>query len=105
LFGNLAAVQQQQGWSVADIYYYTSVSPSGAVAASREITIGRFSPTTNVNLNTNLTVRADTNMFVPSYGFATPVFGGQLALSTAVVYGRMSTDLSGLLTAGINGLP
>lgn len=105
LFGSLAAVPQQPGWSAADIYFHTSVSASGATAASREITIGRFSPTTNVNLNVNLNARGDLNLFVPSYVFATPVFGGQLAVSTAIVYGRTSTDLSGILTGGINGLP
>ena len=51
LFGSLAAVPQQPGWALTVINYYDSVGASGAVAASREITIGRFSPTVNVNLN------------------------------------------------------
>ena len=37
--------------------YFTSVSASGAVAASREITIGRFNPTVGVNLNVNLNTK------------------------------------------------
>ena len=40
---NLAAVPQQApGWSWAEVYYHTTVSASGAVAAAREIQIGRF---------------------------------------------------------------
>jgi hypothetical protein len=53
LFGSLAAVPQQPGWAFTAVNYFTPVSASGAVAASREITIGRFSPTVNVNLNVN----------------------------------------------------
>ena len=105
MFGSLAATPQQPGWSLGDVYYHTTVSASGAVAASREVTIGRFNPTVNVNLNVNLNARADTNLLIPSYVFATQVFGGQLALSAAAVYGRMNTGLQGTLTAGTNGLP
>ncbi len=39
-FGSLAAVPQQPGWSFAGIYYHTSVSAGGDVAAAREVTIG-----------------------------------------------------------------
>ena len=42
-FGSLAAVPQQPGWSMAEVYYHTSVGASGAAAAAREIAIGRFS--------------------------------------------------------------
>src|SRR5438874_7248422 len=60
LFGSLAAVPQQQpGWALATINYYTNVSASGAVAASREITVGRFNATARVNLNVNVNANAD----------------------------------------------
>ena len=42
LFGSLAAVPQQPGWAFTIANYFTSVGASGAVAASREITIGRL---------------------------------------------------------------
>jgi len=45
IYGSLAAAPQQPGWSFAAINYYTNVSASGAAAASREITVGRFNPT------------------------------------------------------------
>ncbi len=51
LFGSLAAVPQQPGWAFTAINYFTPVTANGAVAASREITIGKFNPTVNVNLN------------------------------------------------------
>jgi hypothetical protein len=54
IYGSLAAVPQQPGWSFAAINYYDSVGASGSVAASREITIGRLSPTVNVNLNVSV---------------------------------------------------
>ena len=54
MFGSLAATPQQPGWSLATIYYHTSVEAGGDVAASREITIGRIP----VNLNANLDARA-----------------------------------------------
>ena len=59
LFGSLAAVPLTPGWSLASIYYHTSVSAAGNVAAAKEIEIGRFSPTVNVNLNVNLNAQAD----------------------------------------------
>ena len=78
LFGSLAAVPQQPGWGLTVMNCSDSVSASGAVAASREITIGRFNPTVNVNLNANLNAKVDVGLIIPSYAFATPVFGGQL---------------------------
>jgi hypothetical protein len=54
-FGSLAAIQQHPGWSFTAVNYYTPVSASGAVAVAREITIGRFNPTVNVNPNVSST--------------------------------------------------
>jgi hypothetical protein len=104
LFGSLAAVPQQPGWSVGMIYYHPDVSAGGAVAASREITIGKLSPAINVNLDVNLKARADMAIFSPSYVFATPVLGGQFAVGMAVPFGRMDVGLNGTLTTNI-GLP
>src|SRR5260370_28988395 len=81
-FGSLAATPQVPGWSMAEVYYHTSVSAFGAVAAAREIQIGRFSPTVNVNLNASLHAQADLLLLDPTYTVATPRLGGQLALGT-----------------------
>ena len=41
-FGSLAATPQQPGWSLANIYYHTTVSAGADVARAREITIGKI---------------------------------------------------------------
>ena len=98
-YGSLAAVPQTPGWALGSIYYHTSVTASGAAAAAREIQVGRFSPTVNVNLNLNLSGQADLVFLAPSYTFAQPVLGGQLAVSLASVYGRNAASIAGTLTA------
>jgi hypothetical protein len=98
LFGSLAAVPQQPGWQLTIMNYYDSVSASGAVAASREITIGRLNPTVNVNFNLNVNARVDVGLINPSYVFATPVFGGQLSVGMLGFVGTNHTALDGTLT-------
>ena len=85
LFGSLAAAPTTPGWSVATIYYHTTVNASGAAAAAREFQIGRFSPTVNINLNLALSGQADLMFIAPTYTFATPVLGGQLSATLAGV--------------------
>src|SRR5271154_6299865 len=100
-FGSLAAVPGTPGWAVASVYYHTSVSAGADVAAAREIQIGRFNPTLNVNLNANLGANADLGLFIPSYVFATPVFGGQFAVQMATIVGSTSANVNGTLTASL----
>src|SRR4051812_46410316 len=101
LYGSLAAVPQQPGWSLATVYYHTSVSASGNAAAAREITVGRFNPTVNVDLNVKVHANVDVVFVNPSYVFATPVLSGQLALGMASIVGRNNTSLDGTITAGV----
>lgn len=101
LYGSLAAVPQQPGWSFAAINYFTSVGATGNIAAAREVTVGRFNRTVNVNLNVNVHANADIVFLNPSYVFATPVLGGQLALGMAAIVGENDTRLSGTITAGV----
>src|ERR1700692_3965265 len=56
---SLAATPQVPGWSMAEVYYHTTVSAFGAVAAAREIQIGRFSPPVDVDFNARLNAQAD----------------------------------------------
>jgi hypothetical protein len=100
LFGSLAAVPVTPGWSLSTIYYHTSVEAGGAVAAAREIQIGRFSPTVNVSFNANVHGQGDLFIYAPTYTFGTPVLGGQFAVSVMGVYGKVSTSLEGTLTTG-----
>jgi hypothetical protein len=99
IYGSLAAVPQQQpGWGLTLMNYFDSVSAGGAVAGSREITIGRFNPTVNVNFDLNVSSKVDVGLIIPSYAFETPVLGGQLTLSMMGIVGVNSTDLNGSLT-------
>jgi hypothetical protein len=100
LYGSLAAAPATPGWALASIYYHTSVTASGNVAAAREITINRFSPTVNVNLSANLNANADLLLVNPSYTFASPVLGGQLQIGVAGIFGRNSVGIDGALTVG-----
>jgi hypothetical protein len=100
---SLPAVPAVPGWSMAAVYYHTSVAASGAVAAAREIQIGRFAPTVNVSFNANLNAQADLLLLNPTYTFATPVLGGQLAIGVTGIFGRSAATIDGTLTAGVGG--
>ena len=99
-FSSLAATPQVPGWSMAEVYYHTTVSAFGGVAAAREITIGRVAPTVNVSLNASLHAQADLLLLNPTYTFATPVLGGQLAIGMTGLFGRSAASIDGTLTAG-----
>jgi hypothetical protein len=73
---------------MAEVYYHTTVAASGAVAAAREIQIGRIPAAVNVSLNLNLNAQADLVLLNPTYTFATPVLGGQLAIGVTGLFGR-----------------
>jgi hypothetical protein len=101
IFGSLAAAPGQPGWAFAAVYYHTSVSAGADVARSRELQIGRLNPNLNVTLNANLKADADLALLVPSYTFATPVLGGQLAVQVAAIAGGTSASVNGTLTASL----
>jgi hypothetical protein len=104
-FGSLAATPQQPGWSLTNIYYHTSVSAGGDVARAREFTLNRVPANVTVNANLNLHVNAtgDLGFVLPTYVFATPVFGGQASASLLGAYGVVSTTLAGQLAGNITG--
>jgi hypothetical protein len=99
-FGSLAATPQQPGWSLATIYYHTSVSAGADVARAREFTLGRVPANVTVNANLNLSVNAtgDLGFVIPTYVFATPVLGGQASVSLIGAYGVVGTSLAGTLS-------
>jgi hypothetical protein len=100
-FGSLAAAPGQPGWALATVYYHTSVSAGADVARSREIQIGAFNPKLNVSLSARLNASADPGLIIPSYVFATPVFGGQLAVQMGTIVGNTSAAVNGTLTASL----
>jgi hypothetical protein len=103
-FGSLAAAPAQPGWSAAGIYYHTTVSAGGDVAAARQFTIGRFNRSLNVSLNATLDARADLVLLNGTYVFGTPVLGGQLALGMTGIAGYSRASIDGTLTASIGNL-
>jgi hypothetical protein len=105
IFGSLAAVPQEPGWSVATIYYHTTVSAGGDVSLAREFQIGNLPVNLTAHANANLNATGDLGLFVPNYTFATPVFGGQAALSLMAIYGNTSTSLGGTVSGTLNGMP
>src|SRR3954454_9724358 len=103
-FGSLAATPQQPGWSLANIYYHTSVSAGADVARAREFTLGRVpgNLTVNANLNLNLNATGDLGFVIPSYVFETPVLGGQASLTLIGAYGVVGTSLAGTLSGVVS---
>src|SRR5262245_12609452 len=100
-FGSLAAAPQQPGWSLTSIYYHTSVSAGADVARAREFETGRIPLNLTANVSANLDARADLGLVMPTYTFATPVFGGQLSLGAIGIYGRVDTSLVGSVTGAL----
>jgi hypothetical protein len=98
LFGSLAAAPQVPGWSLGMIYIHDSVSASSNVATARAITIGQFNPTLTQSLSASLRATSDIGVISPTYVFATPVLGGQAAVSLAAIYGNSSADINGTLS-------
>jgi len=103
-FSSLAATPQVPGWSMAAVYYHTSVEASGAVAAARQIQIGRFPANVNVDFNASLNAQADLILLNPTYTFGTPVLGGQLAIGITGIFGRANTGIDGTLTTVLGPL-
>jgi hypothetical protein len=103
-FGSLAAAPQQPGWSFANIYYHTSVSAGGDVAAARQFTTRAFTRSATVNLNASLNASADLDFVSVNRVFETPVLGGQLAVGVTSAAGYNSTSINGTLTASIGNL-
>jgi hypothetical protein len=86
-FGSLAAVPLEPGWSLPVVYYHASSDAS----ASKDFAIGE-------NITAGLDARADLLLAVPTYAFADPVLGGQLALSMAAAYGTTEVSANATLT-------
>jgi hypothetical protein len=100
-FGSLAATPHQPGWSLASIYYHTTVSAGGDVALAREFEIKKVPVGLSASLSANLNATGDLGLFIPSYVFATPFLGGQASVSAIGIYGRVSTSLAGTLSGAL----
>src|SRR5258707_4839284 len=102
-FGSLAATPQQPGWSLANVYYHTSVSAGGDVALAREFRIGQVPANFSARLNASVNATGDLGFVIPTYRFATPVLGGQASVSLVSAYGVVSPTLAGQLAGSLTG--
>ena len=87
LFGSLAAVPTQPGLGFTTFFYNTSVSAGADRTFFRG---GRFT----AGLDADVPLVA----LIPSYTFATPVFGGQLQLAMMSIVGHNTTGIDATLT-------
>jgi hypothetical protein len=102
-FGSLAATPQQPGWSLATIYYHTSVSAGGDVALAREFELKNVPASLTAQINASLHATADLGFAIPTYVFATPVLGGQASVSFIQAYGTSSANLNGSVAGTVTG--
>ena len=87
LYGSLAALPGQPGWSFTSLYYHTSDSAGADVALplDGQIVVG-------------LDASADVGMFGPAYTLASPIFGGQAQVSLVGVAAGVNVTVQGTLT-------
>ena len=100
-FGSLAATPQQPGFSLATIYYHTSVSAGGNVAFAREVHPGNITANLTGSVTANLDARADLGVAIPSYVFATPFLGGQATMLMLVPFGRSQASVDATLSGAL----
>jgi hypothetical protein len=105
LYASLAAVPLQPGWTVNETYYHWQGQAGADVAAAREITIGRFNPTTTINLSGNLNALADLVFGTAIYTFAQPVLGGQAAVGLLAAYGRTDATVNATISGTLGPFP
>jgi len=87
VFGSLAALPGEPGWSVTSLYIHTSVT----VSAGRDIIL-------NGRIVAGLNGSANLGAVGPTYIFDTPALGGQGSLSRLGVGGRSNASISATLT-------
>ena len=100
-FGSLAATPLTPGWSISTIYIHTDASAGGDVAASRAIRFPNRSVNLTVNLDATLKARSDLGIAAPTYVFATPVLGGQLAMTVLAIYGHAEATIDANITGAL----
>jgi hypothetical protein len=98
-FGSLAATPSQPGFSLATIYYHTTVSAGGDVAFARQVNAGNL--TTNFTGSLNATIKGDGDLLLvaPTYVFSQQLLGAQASVALLVGYGRSV----GTVDATLNG--
>jgi hypothetical protein len=99
--GSLAATPLTPGWSWAGIYYHSSLEAGGGVAASRAIKFPNRTVDLDVNLRASLDADVDIGVLSPTYVFATPVWGGQFAITMLALYGHQEATIDAALRGSL----
>lgn len=86
LYGSLAAVPTDPGWSVAGFYYHSSVTAGAGRSFARG---GR--------IDTGLSGSSNLFFFGPTYTFQKPVLGAQVAVSILAAYGQTDASIDATL--------
>jgi hypothetical protein len=100
-FGSLAATPQQPGWTLAAIYYHTTVNAGADVAFARQVHRGQLTVPFAGNLSASLDAKANLGIVIPQYVFASPIFGGQAAVAMLVPFGHNRASVDATLTASL----
>ena len=100
-FGSLAATPLTPGFSIATIYYHTSLRAGADVAFARQVSRGNITVPFTANVDINLKAKADLGMVAPSYVFTEKIFGAQATIAVLIPFGRTQADVSGTLTGVI----
>jgi hypothetical protein len=100
-FGSLAATPMQPGLSMSALYLHSSVSAGGDVAASRTIGFPNRPVNLTVDLNAQIKGTADVVAFGPTYVFATPVLGGQFAITALGIVGHQQANIDATITGAL----
>src|SRR5262245_44865262 len=87
-YGALAAAPLSPGFSLAEVYYHSPIKAGADVATAIQVPRAGVTAKLPATLDFHLGVQTDLLLSIPSYVFATPVFGGQLSVGVLIPYGR-----------------
>jgi hypothetical protein len=104
-YGALAAAPLPQGFSLAEVYYHSPVKAGADVATATQIPRAGVLTKLPATLDFHLGVQTDLMLSIPTYVFATPVFGGQLSVGLLIPYGRNKVAVDQTLIGPKGGSP
>jgi hypothetical protein len=103
-YGALAAAPLPQGFSLAEVYYHSPVKAGADVATAIQVPRPGGMATLPATQDFHLGVQTDLLLSIPSYVFATPVFGGQLSVGLLIPYGRNKVSVDQTLIGPRGGV-
>ena len=86
---------------MSTLYLHSFVSAGGGVAASRTIGFPNRPVNLSVDLNAEIKGTADVVAFGPTYVFATPVLGGQFAITALGIVGHQQANIDATVTGAL----